>query len=102
MTGRKKLASILSVLAMAALPAFAQSSGGAVGLPKATYCVSHNLAVGGGKDAVISCFGVGTFSSLATMYEKGYRVASSGFLPAAHGAGMSMSMYLIIELKDTK
>ena len=52
--------------------------------PKGTVCFSYTLR--NTEQGGISCKGLGKFSSVAEIYERGYRVVSSGVLPEA-GAG---------------
>lgn len=60
--------------------------------PKGTICYSYNIGLE--KDqTVIGCRGLGKFSSIAELYEKGYRVVNSGFVPG----GTGQTMYFIIE-----
>jgi hypothetical protein len=49
--------------------------------PKGTVCFSNSLR--NTEQIAISCKGLGKFNSIAEIYERGYRVVSSGVLPEA-------------------
>ena len=72
--------------------------------PKGTICYSNNLAVAGEQTALIGCKGVGRFTSVSEIYERGYRVVSSGFLPETRNGlpPLTTTIYLIIEVADRK
>jgi hypothetical protein len=78
------IAAVLSFTAFAADP----PPGGP---PKGTVCFAMTLR--NTEQAHIACKGLGKFSSVAEIYEKGYRVVSSGVFPEA---GVS-TVFLIIE-----
>jgi hypothetical protein len=61
------------------------------GPPKGTVCFSNSLR--NADQIPIACKGLGKFSSVAEIYEKGYRVVSSGVFIEA---GVS-TVFLIIE-----
>jgi len=59
--------------------------------PKGTICFSNSIR---NTDQIpISCKGLGKFSSIAEIYDRGFRVVSSGVIPEA-GIG---TVFLIIE-----
>lgn len=66
---------------------------------KGAICYSNNLVVPGEQSVVISCKGIGRFGSVVEMYEKGFRVVSSGFLPESRPGmpPLTSTMYLIVE-----
>lgn len=67
--------------------------------PKATICYSTNISAKAGEQTVIGCQGLGKFGSLHEIYERGYRVVASGFVPDPR-PGMSpftQTMYFVIE-----
>lgn len=49
--------------------------------PKGTVCFANSLR--NTEQIAISCKGLGKFNSIAEIYERGYRVVSSGVLPEA-------------------
>lgn len=49
--------------------------------PKGTVCFANSLR--NTEQVAISCKGLGKFTSIAEIYERGYRVVSSGVLPEA-------------------
>lgn len=65
--------------------------------PKGTLCYSNNITFE--KDSTsISCRGInGAFRSVAEIYERGYRVVTSGFVPDPRSGGSSQTMYFVIE-----
>lgn len=60
-------------------------------LPKATICYSTN-AMRLIDQQPMSCKGLGKFNSIDDLYQRGYRVVSSGVIPEA-----GSTIYLIIE-----
>jgi len=68
-------------------------------VPRATICYSNNMSPKAGEQTVIGCQGLGKFSSLHELYERGFRVVSSGFVPDPR-VGMSpftQTMYFLVE-----
>lgn len=49
--------------------------------PKGTVCFANSLR--NTEQIAISCKGLGKFNSIAEIYERGYRIVSSGVLPEA-------------------
>jgi hypothetical protein len=77
---------------LAALCSFATTSSSAQTSPmKGTVCFANSLR--DTEHVAISCKGLGKFASVAEIYERGFRVVSSGVLPEA-GTG---TVFLIIE-----
>ena len=62
--------------------------------PKGTICYGAN-GLRTVETQPISCRGLGKFASVAEIYERGYRVVTSGVLPEAGG-----TIYLIIESRS--
>jgi hypothetical protein len=94
----RKAISVAYILTALAVPAFAADAllGSA---PKGTICYSNNLVVAGESNALINCKGLGKFTSIAEIYERGYRVVNTGFLPDPRPGvpPLTSTLYLIVE-----
>ncbi len=86
---------LLSLLISAPLVA-ADPPGGQV---RGTMCTSNSLMVPGEKNTLIACKGMGPFNSVAEIYDRGFRVVSSGFLPDSRPGfpPLTHGFYMIIE-----
>ena len=87
-----------AVFSAVILAALSTSSGAvdapASGVPKGTICYGSN-GLRTADAQPITCKGLGRFTSVADIYERGYRVVTSGVLPEAGG-----TVFLIIELRS--
>ena len=67
--------------------------------PKGTICYSNSLVVAGEANLIINCKGLGKFNSIAEIYDRSYRVVSSGFVPESRPGmpAFTSTIYMIIE-----
>jgi Lon protease-like protein len=77
-------------------PVASAADGPANPAPKGTICYSNNITLEEDR-TLISCRGLGRFKSLAELFEHGYRVVTSGFVPNPTNGGNTAAMYFVIE-----
>lgn len=91
------------VLSLALAPVLAQPTSTPGNRPKATICFSYNLAKSSTQLPSLNCDSLGSVANLAELYEKGYRVVSSGILSEQYPGGVTTRMlYFVVELRDLK
>jgi hypothetical protein len=59
-------------------------------------CYSPNALLSGAA-TVFNCDFIGRVKDIKEIYEKGFRVVSSGFVPKEAGGGISSGFYVVIE-----